>query len=70
MLLERGADVFAMSRYGDDALQTACIKGAHEIFTLLKSKFNYSQERIANAHELLGIICGYYIQFYKRLILN
>ncbi|XP_026472719.1 protein fem-1 homolog CG6966 isoform X1 [Ctenocephalides felis] len=57
LLLERGADVFAMSRYGDDALQTACIKGAHEIFTLLKSKFNYSQERIANAHELLGSTC-------------
>ena len=54
LLLEYGADPFAKSRYGDDALQTACLKGAHQIFDFLKNKINYSTERLAEAHELIG----------------
>lgn len=54
LLLENGADPFAKSRYGDDALQTACLKGAHMIFDYLKTQINYPAERLADAHELIG----------------
>lgn len=54
LLLDHGANPFTNSRYGDDALQTACLKGAYEIFEYLRSKIHYSPERIANALELLG----------------
>lgn len=54
LLLESGADVFARSRYLDDALQTACLKGAHQIFDYLKNRIEYSYERLADAHELIG----------------
>lgn len=54
LLLENGADPLIMSRYGDDALQTACLKGATQIFDYLCEKYNYPLERIAEAHELMG----------------
>ena len=54
LLLENGANPFTKSRYGDDAMQTACLKGAFEIFEHLKTTIHYSSERIANALELLG----------------
>lgn len=54
LLLDSGADPFAKSRHGDDALQTACLKGAHHIFDLLKSRIEYSTERLASANELIG----------------
>lgn len=54
LLLKHGADPFAKSRYGDDALQTACLKGAHVIFDYLQSRIEYSEERIADSHELIG----------------
>jgi hypothetical protein len=54
LLIENGANPFAKSRYGDDALQTACLKGAHQIFDFLKSRISYTPERLANAHELIG----------------
>ncbi|GAB0093555.1 protein fem-1 homolog A [Sergentomyia squamirostris] len=54
LLLEHGADPFAKSRYGDDSLQLACLKGAHQIFEHLKSRINYTSERLAEAHELIG----------------
>jgi hypothetical protein len=54
LLLDHGANPFTKSRYGDDALQTACLKGAYEIFEYLRSYIHYSPERIANALELLG----------------
>ena len=54
LLLEHGANPFTKSRYGDDALQTACLKGAYEIFEYLRSNIHYTPERIANALELLG----------------
>lgn len=54
LLLDNGADPFAKSRYGDDALQTACLKGAHQIFNHLKSRITYANERLAAANELIG----------------
>lgn len=54
LLLEYNADYNAKSKYGDDALQTACLKGAVLIFEYLIRTINYSSERLANAHELLG----------------
>lgn len=54
LLIEHGANPFTKSRYGDDALQTACLKGAYEIFEYLRSKIYYTPDRIANALELLG----------------
>lgn len=54
LLLEHGANPFTKSRYGDDALQTACLKGAYEIFEYLRAKIYYTPDRIANALELLG----------------
>jgi hypothetical protein len=54
LLIEHGANVFSKSRYGDDALQTACLKGSHEILEYLKSRIFYTPERIACAYELIG----------------
>ncbi|XP_022900718.1 protein fem-1 homolog C isoform X2 [Onthophagus taurus] len=54
LLLEHGANYNVKSKYGDDALQTACLKGAVPIFDYLISHIWYSNERLANAHELLG----------------
>lgn len=54
MLIEQGADPYAKSRYGDDALRTACLKGAHQIFDFLKKELSYSAGRLAEAHELMG----------------
>lgn len=54
LLLHFGADPFLESRYKDDALQTACLKGAAEIFQYLIDTLPYSAERIASAFELLG----------------
>ena len=54
LLLSYGANPYLESRYKDDALQTACLKGAAEIFQYLTNALNYSSERIASAFELLG----------------
>ncbi|KAK5644465.1 hypothetical protein RI129_005765 [Pyrocoelia pectoralis] len=54
LLIKHGADYFAKSRYGDDALQTACLKGAVRIFDYLVSTIDYSTDVLVNAHELLG----------------
>ena len=54
LLLHYGADPFLESRYKDDALQTACLKGAAEIFKFLVDHVPYSPERVASAFELLG----------------
>lgn len=54
LLLDNGADPFTKSRYGDDALQTACLRGAHNIFNHLKGRITYSTERLASANELIG----------------
>lgn len=54
LLIENGANYNAKSKYGDDALQTACLKGAVEIFQYLTTVIPFDPERLANAHELLG----------------
>lgn len=54
LLLDSGADPFAKSKNGDDALQIACLKGFHDIYRLLTSRIQYSTERLANANELIG----------------
>lgn len=54
LLLDHGANYHAKSRYGDDALQTSCLKGALDIFAHLTSRISYSDEVLANAYELLG----------------
>lgn len=54
LLLRNGADYNAKSRYGDDALQMACLKGAVRIFEFLVMNIDYPPEKLANAHELLG----------------
>ncbi len=40
-MLEYGADPYISSKYGDDALQTACIKGAIMVFNYLIDKIDY-----------------------------
>ncbi len=54
LLLQYGADPFLVSRYRDDALQTACLKGAAEIFSHLIDNVDYTAERVASGFELLG----------------
>ncbi|XP_014272256.1 protein fem-1 homolog A isoform X2 [Halyomorpha halys] len=54
LLLDNGADPYARSRYNDDALQTACLKGAAQIFQYLIGRISYDPERLADAHELIG----------------
>ncbi|KAK3923380.1 Protein fem-1-like protein C [Frankliniella fusca] len=54
LLLDHGADPHACSRLNDDALRTACIKGAQVIFDLLRERVHYEPERLADAYELLG----------------
>lgn len=54
LLLEHGADPMIKSRCGDDALQTACLKGARQIFEYLLAHKKYLPIRIAEAFELMG----------------
>lgn len=54
MLLKNNANYNAKSRYGDDALQMACLKGATRIFEYLMANIDYPPEKLANAHELMG----------------
>lgn len=54
LLLKNNADPHLKSRYNDDALQTACLKGATQIFDYLVENINYTPERLADANELMG----------------
>lgn len=54
LLLEQRANPFLRSRYGDDALQTACLKGAAQIYEYLVNTVEYSATRRAEADELMG----------------
>lgn len=54
LLLKYNADPYLRSRYNDDALQTACLKGAIQIFEYLVENMRYSPERLADANELMG----------------
>ncbi|KOC59247.1 Protein fem-1 like protein C [Habropoda laboriosa] len=57
LLLKHNADPYLRSRYNDDALQTACLKAAIEIFEYLVETIPYTPERLADAHELMGATC-------------
>ncbi|XP_038219572.1 protein fem-1 homolog CG6966 [Zerene cesonia] len=54
LLLRHGASPHVASRAGDDALRTACLKGAEPIVALLLGAAPYSASRRADAYELLG----------------
>ena len=54
VLVENGADLHKRSKYGDDALQTACVKGALSIFNFLLDVNEYPLERICDAFDLMG----------------
>ncbi|XP_046973071.1 tonsoku-like protein isoform X1 [Vanessa cardui] len=54
LLLQRGASPHLRSRAGDDALRTACVKGATQVVSLLLSRVRYTPSRVADAYELLG----------------
>ncbi|XP_068625734.1 protein fem-1 homolog C [Battus philenor] len=54
LLLQHGANPRLASRAGDDALRTACLKGAAQIVSLLCTVVCYSPARTADAYELLG----------------
>uniref|UniRef100_T1JDN3 Uncharacterized protein n=1 Tax=Strigamia maritima TaxID=126957 RepID=T1JDN3_STRMM len=54
LLLDNAANPYIESRCGDDALQTACLKGAKLIFNYLIENIEYNDERVAEAHELIG----------------
>ena len=49
-----GANPHLLSRYKDDALQTASLKGAKDIFEHLVDNVTYTPERVASAFELIG----------------
>lgn len=54
ILLAAGADPDLRSKYGDDVLQTACLKGALHIFNHLLETVMYEPARVADAFELMG----------------
>jgi len=54
VLVSHGADIYKKSKYGDDALQTACVKGALVIFNYLIEVASFPIERICDAFELMG----------------
>jgi len=54
VLLQHGADPMKKSKYGDDILQTACIKGAIHIFNFILEMGKFSRERVCDAFELMG----------------
>jgi len=54
VLVNHGGDLFKKSKYGDDALQTACVKGALVIFNYLIEVASFPIERICDAFELMG----------------
>ena len=53
-MLGAGADPMMLSKYGDDVLQTACLKGSLHIFNHLLETVFYDPNRIADAFELIG----------------
>ncbi|XP_055634139.1 protein fem-1 homolog C-like [Toxorhynchites rutilus septentrionalis] len=54
LLLNRGADPFAKTHAGDDALQIACDKGLQEYVKYFLQRFNYPKERMTEIVELIG----------------
>ncbi|CAG9858850.1 unnamed protein product [Phyllotreta striolata] len=66
LLLKHNANYNAKSRYGDDALQMACLKGATRIFEYLVANIDYEPEQLANAHELMG---STYLDEYNDIVI-
>jgi hypothetical protein len=58
MLLEAGSDPMIVSKYGDDILQTACLKGNLSIF-------NYLMENVSSAktHFTIGVALCQFMGF-------
>jgi len=56
LLLCWGADAHARSISGDDPLQIACLKLDEESFKYLIKRREFSPERLADAHELMGAV--------------
>ena len=54
LLLAAGADPMILSKYGDDVLQTACLKGSLHIFNHLLETVIYDPNRVAESFELIG----------------
>ena len=54
LLLAAGADPMVLSKYGDDVLQTSCLKGSLHVFNHLLETVFYEPSRIAEAFELIG----------------
>ena len=54
LLLNYGADPTIKTRNGEDALTSACLKMEINTFNYLIKNVHYTNERIANAYELLG----------------
>ncbi|KAF2355098.1 Ankyrin repeat [Trinorchestia longiramus] len=54
LLLERGAVPYIKSRLGDDAIQTACVKGALQIFSYFIHVLNLPASRVTDGFEVLG----------------
>ena len=54
LLIENGADLLKKSKYGDDALQTASVKGALSIFNYLIDVTDYPLNRICDSFDLMG----------------
>ena len=54
LLLSAGGDPMILSKYGDDVLQTACLKGSLHVFNHLLETVFYDPARIAESFELIG----------------
>ena len=54
LLLAAGADPMILSKYGDDVLQTACLKGSLHVFNHLLETVFFDPTRIAESFELIG----------------
>ena len=46
---ENGADPFHVSKYGDDAIQTACVKGAILVFNYFVERLEFNLPHVSTA---------------------
>lgn len=54
LLISYGANPMLVTDYGDDALQLSCLHGQQTIFNFLIRKFQYSNQKLADAYKLMG----------------
>lgn len=62
LFLKCGANPYLRTNFDDDALQICCLKAFTEIFEYLISNVEYSNERISEAHELIG--CSLFDEYF------